>query len=439
MDQLAAEVVDRLSSARSLPWLRALDAAELDARVVAESDPETVIASYRWLLQRIGDGVKLTQAGYLPPVVVTDAMAELGWAAEWIGKGNREDMTYPVLDLRESAQRFGLLRKYRGQLLPTKLGRSLADDPDGLWWHLATSLPDARSEPSRHGGVMYLLLVAARLPINDALLAEGMTIMGWFERSTHRRLSASAAFETARDTWAVFRRLGLVAKSRRAQASVPTEAARRLARAALLGHPSAATATSPVVAMCRSPGAAVQLRVAPRHIEPEIWRRLVVPASLTLRQLHAVLQTAMGWEDYHLHLFDVDGVLYGDVEELEGHPLGEEETFTIAQAAEAVREFSYEYDFGDSWHHDIVIEQIMPSVGIGTPHLIDGARACPPEDCGGSGGYEHLLEVLADPSDEKHADMLAWVGGSYDPEAFNLDELNAALELYDRHTRQRLR
>lgn len=81
----------------------------------------------------------------------------------------------------------------------------------------------------------------------------------------------------------------------------------------------------------------------------------------------------------------------------------------------------------------------MPSVGIGTPHLLDGARACPPEDCGGSGGYEHLLEVLDDPSDEEHADMLAWVGGSYDPNAFDLDELNAALELYDRHTRQRHR
>lgn len=138
-------------------------------------------------------------------------------------------------------------------------------------------------------------------------------------------------------------------------------------------------------------------------------------------------------------MFDVDGVLYGDVEDFEGHPLGDEGTFTLAQAAEAVREFSYEYDFGDSWHHDIVIEQVMPSVGAGTPHLVDGARACPPEDCGGTGGYKHLLEVLADPSDEKHDEMLEWVGGSYDPDAFDLDELNVALELYDRHTRQRHR
>ena len=94
----------------------------------------------------------------------------------------------------------------------------------------------------------------------------------------------------------------------------------------------------------------------------------------------------MGWQDYHLHLFDVDGVLYGDVEEIEGQPLGDEDIFTLAQAVEAVREFVYKYDFGDSWHHDIVIEQAISSVGAGSPHLVDGARACPPEDCAGTGG-----------------------------------------------------
>lgn len=125
--------------------------------------------------------------------------------------------------------------------------------------------------------------------------------------------------------------------------------------------------------------------------------------------------------------------------EIEGHPLGEEETFALAPATDAARAFSFAYDYGDSWHHDIVIEQTMPSVGAGTPHLIDGPKACPPEDCGGAGGFEHLLEVLADPSDEEHDQLLEWVGGPYDPNAFDMDELNAALELYDRHTRQRRR
>jgi hypothetical protein len=191
--------------------------------------------------------------------------------------------------------------------------------------------------------------------------------------------------------------------------------------------------TPPVLELRES----AQLTVTLRDIEPAIWRRLVVPASLTLRELHAVIQTAMGWQDYHLHLFDVDGVVYGDVEEIDDRPLGDEETFTVGQAVERVSMFSYEYDFGDGWVHDIRVEQVMSGIGSGTPHLIGGARACPPEDCGGSWGYENLLEVLADPSHSEHETMLHWVGGEFDPEAFDLAETNANLELYDRHTRQR--
>jgi hypothetical protein len=175
-----------------------------------------------------------------------------------------------------------------------------------------------------------------------------------------------------------------------------------------------------------------------RDIKPPIWRRLVVPASLTLRELHAVIQTAMGWQDYHLHMFEVAGVRYGDVEEMDG-PVGDEEEFTVGQAAGAVSKFTYEYDFGDGWTHDIRVEQVMPSVGSGVPHLVGGARACPPEDCGGPWGYQHLVEVLADPEHEQHEQFLGWVGGGYDPEAFDLAETNANLELQDRHTRQRRR
>lgn len=414
--------------------MRAIDAADLDAPVGEEPDADVVLASYRWLLDRVRDGVKLTQAGYLPPSVVKAAMTELGWAEDWYGKNNREDVTLPVLELRASAQRFGLVRKYRGHLVPTRIGRTLADDPVGLWWHVANALPDARSEPQRHAGVLYLITVAAGLAENDAMLAEGMTILGWTERGTYQRLSPSAAFGAARDTWAVFRRLGLLPGTRRHADGVPTSAARRLSRAALLGREQRAVAAAPPPRR-RASESALQLRVSLR--DTDVWRRLVVPASLTLRELHAVLQTAMGWEDYHLHLFDVDGVLYGDVEEIEGQPMGDEQTFTLGQAAGAARELVYQYDFGDSWHHDIVVEQAMPSVGTGTPHLVDGAGACPPEDCGGAGGFENLLEVLADPTDEEHEEMLQWVGGSYDPGAFDIEMLNAALDLYDRHTRQR--
>ena len=187
----------------------------------------------------------------------------------------------------------------------------------------------------------------------------------------------------------------------------------------------------------RTADKAVELTVALRDIEPKIWRRLVVPASLTLRELHAVIQTAMGWEDYHLHKYEVDGVLFGDVEEIQGWPLGEEDSYTVGQAAAAVDEFTYEYDFGDSWEHVIRVERVMASVGADTPRLVDGARACPPEDCGGFPGYEDLLVALADPEHEQHEELLEWVGGEYDPGAFDLAATNANLELYDRQTRQR--
>jgi hypothetical protein len=432
-------VVDRLRRARSLPWLRVIDDAELDHPVEPDQAPDAVVSCYRWLLGRVGSGVRLTQAGYLPPVLVSEAMTALGWQDDWIGKHNREDQTLPILELRESAQRFGLLRKSRGQLLITKTGRTVRDDPLGLWWHLAARLPDARSEPERDAGVLYLLTAAAGRWRDDVLLAEGMTILGWAERGTRQPLAPSSAFAAARDSWAMFRRLGLLGERDRwfGPEPPPSDRARTLARAALLGRAGPAATIAEPKPVRRHSEQAVQLLVTLREVDPPIWRRIVVPASMTLRELHAVIQTAMGWEDYHLHLFDVDGLAYGDVEEIEGRPVGEEERLTVGQAAAAVREFSYEYDFGDSWAHDIRVEQIVASVGTGTPHLLGGARACPPEDCGGPWGYAHLLEALADPGHEEHEHPLGWVGGSFDPEDFDLAGANANLELYDRHTRQR--
>jgi hypothetical protein len=194
-------VVDRLRRARSLPWLRVIDDAELERPVDPDEAPDAVVHCYRWLLGRVGSGVRLTQAGYLPPGLVSEAMTALGWQDDWIGKHNREDQTLPILELRESAQRFGLLRKNRGRLLVTKTGRSLLDDPLGLWWHLAARLPDARSEPERDAGVLYLLTVAAGRPRDPAVLADGMTILGWAEHGSRQPLDRSSAFAAARDTW----------------------------------------------------------------------------------------------------------------------------------------------------------------------------------------------------------------------------------------------
>jgi hypothetical protein len=430
-----ASVVDRLRTARSLEWLRVIDDAALDQAVEHEAAAERVVAPYRWLLKAVGDEVRLTQAGYLPPAIVRAAMEELGWIEDWYGRANREIET-PVQHLRESAQRFGLLRNQRGQLLMTKLGRELAEDPSKLYWHLASHLPDGRSESQRQAGVLYLLTIAAGRPPDDGLLATGMANLGWTTDGV-APVTPLAARNAARDTWWIFYwlRLASLRTSWNGSELPPSQQGRRLARAALIGpgRPDGAPASERRTASEQ----AVQLLVQLREIEPPIWRRLVVPESLTLRELHGVIQTAMGWEDYHLHMFDIGGVLYGDVEDFDSRPIGEEEAFSVAQAAAVSQQFSYEYDFGDGWTHNVYVEQTLTRLGPGTPHVIGGARACPPEDSGGSWGYEHLLEVLANPAHEEHNELLGWVGGAFDPEAFDLAQTNEHLELYDRHTRQR--
>jgi hypothetical protein len=416
-----------------MPLLRLIDDAGVDGAQVPAPDPEAV-EPYRWFLSRVGDGIRLSKAGYLPPAVVEETMRALGWDADWFGKANREDHTYPVWELRELARRMGLLRKHRGVLLRTVAGRRLTDDPPGLWWHLADHLQLARTEVEEDAGALFLLAVAAGRSRPHAVVAQGLSALGLINTATGRAPTETDAVELTRDTWAVFRQLGLLSRRSREE-EVPTPGAVALARAALLGR-DVAEPPAPRAAVTGRPEEALELTVVLRDTDPPVWRRIVVPTSLPLSQLHAVLQTAMGWQDYHLHLFDVGGVLYGDVEDFPGE-LGDEETFTVADAAGVAEEWRYHYDFGDGWDHDIRVGQRLASVGTGTPHCLDGARACPPEDCGGTPGYEHLLRVLADPADPEHAELLEWVGGEFDPDAFDVAATNELLELYDRHTRRR--
>ena len=147
---------------------------------------------------------------------------------------------------------------------------------------------------------------------------------------------------------------------------------------------------------------AVEVHVVLENITPLIWRRLVVPLDTTLAQLHHILQAAMGWTDSHLHEFDIGGLRYGDID-----LLNEDRFADDAQAFDAaevrLRDFSrmpgtaftYVYDFGDNWRHTITLEKLIavtPAPKSAT--CIDGARCCPPEDVGGSTGYEEFLRVL---------------------------------------------
>ena len=173
-----------------------------------------------------------------------------------------------------------------------------------------------------------------------------------------------------------------------------------------------------------------QLKVTLKRIRPPIWRRVQVPGDIGLAALHGVIQTVMGWYDCHLHAFTIDGELfYQDREtaqECGGRVIGRTRLNQVVQHEKA--RFLYEYDFGDSWEHEILVEKILPpEPGIAYPRCLAGKRACPPEDVGGTWGYEELLSAIADPDHPERDEMLEWVGDAFDPEAFDVEAMDMAL------------
>lgn len=178
------------------------------------------------------------------------------------------------------------------------------------------------------------------------------------------------------------------------------------------------------------------LKVVLNETKPIIWRRLQVPGNANLGWLHAVLQVAMGWTNSHLHQFRVGEVLYSDPRhnspEFEDEPeISDEHKATLLQVVPGQKEvLAYEYDFGDSWHHLITVEKILrpEPAAAAVAECLDGARACPPEDCGGPWGYDNLLKILRNPKHEEHESMKEWLGRPFDPKAFDLEQANTYLE-----------
>lgn len=171
------------------------------------------------------------------------------------------------------------------------------------------------------------------------------------------------------------------------------------------------------------------MRIQLEDVEPVIWRRILVPGSVRLSKLHDMFQATMGWTNSHLHSFSIADAIYGMHDEDSPDEEVDEKTVTVVQALRGHRRFVYDYDFGDSWRHEVVIEdEIRSTDGLKFAVCVDGENACPPEDCGGASGYEALLEVLADPSHEEHRHYLSWTGGPFDPTAFDLVSVNAELQ-----------
>jgi len=174
-----------------------------------------------------------------------------------------------------------------------------------------------------------------------------------------------------------------------------------------------------------------QVKITLKYVRPPIWRRVQVRGDITLAKLHEIIQIAMGWFDSHLHQFRMGKVYYGtpDVDEFSELTLKDDSKAQLGRVlTKPKQKIIYEYDFGDGWEHEILLEKVFPpEPGIRYPRCLGGARACPPEDCGGVGGYANFLAAIRDPNHEEHDEYLDWIGGEFDPEEFELDEADAGL------------
>lgn len=174
-----------------------------------------------------------------------------------------------------------------------------------------------------------------------------------------------------------------------------------------------------------------QIKISLKYTRPPIWRRIQLRGDVTLAKLHRIVQVTMGWYDSHLHQFIAGRAYYGvpSRDSFFDMELKDERKVSLNQViSKPKQKIIYEYDFGDDWEHELLLENVLaPETGARYPRCIGGARACPPEDCGGTGGYENFLAAIRDPNHEEHDEYLDWIGGEFDPEEFDLAEFDAAL------------
>ena len=166
--------------------------------------------------------------------------------------------------------------------------------------------------------------------------------------------------------------------------------------------------------------------------KPPVWRRLQLRADTRLDQLHEILQAALGWENYHMHVFSFGDEEFGIPDRELG--FSDERRGTLGELIDLGARFRYTYDFGDNWEHEILVEDLLDAdPDTHYPILMTAKGACPPEDCGGPWGYANLRQILADPDHDEHQDMLEWLGldnaSEFDPAAVATEDIDYELAL----------
>ncbi|GGP02193.1 plasmid pRiA4b ORF-3 family protein [Nonomuraea glycinis] len=387
----------------------------------------------------VGGGRKLTQTGNLTLSDARALVALLETGDEIDPKiGDRLFRTkssteLPGLNLIvEWAKAAGLVRVVKGRLLPVKKAAPLLKDSERLWEASFAAL-GKMSEALFPKNYWYASLVGEEFTLiwpalllrlyGGAVPVADLRELAWEIASPYYEMHDPQAQRrmTDRDLdrlLAVLARLGAVELTQETATLTPVavNAARRSLGEAAPGEPI------------------YQIRVTLQEsADPVIWRRLLISPGITIDGLHRILVAAMDWEGRHLHLFTVGGVLYGEPSpEWDLDIMDEEKTSLAEVLAEVGAVMEYEYDLGDSWRHDVVLEEIpIAEEWVRYPVLVDGAGACPPEDVGGIGGYAYLRLVLADPGHDEHDEYVRWAGlerpQEVDPARFALEAARRAL------------
>ena len=180
-----------------------------------------------------------------------------------------------------------------------------------------------------------------------------------------------------------------------------------------------------------------QIQIALRWSKPKIWRRILVPSDLLLADFHKIIQTTMGWTNSHLHQFIKDRIFY--TQRMDDDDFWEEmdnvdySKIKISDLLKKEKDkIIYEYDFGDSWEHDIILEKIENNgMNKNIPTCLTGKNSCPPDDCGGIWGYSEMLEILKHPDHEEYEEYVEWLGKEFDPKYFDKNEINEMLKTQD--------
>lgn len=386
----------------------------------------------RALVEWVGAGRPLTQTGR---VRRADALT----LVELLDTGDVLDPRFPIHSSADLPGLSGLVawatasrlvRVVRGRLVPVKRNVELLDRPSELIVRMLEALPQVGeqlghsvvlADAARTAEVVFGELVGrgGRLPSDRAcdIAWESATSRYRFPHASEQQLG----WERRRSDQDVRWMLGAVADLGVlgvADGAITLTALGERSVSAWLGL---GTSASPVLT----------IRVTLCESDPAVWRRLRVPADIRVDRFHQVLAAALGWQDCHLHVFERGADRYGHA--APDLDIQDERGITLADLLPREGDrMDYEYDFGDCWLHDIVLEAIEPGDADGArPRCTAGAGRCPPEDVGGIPGYEHLRRALADPGDEEHAELLEWLGlddaRDFDAAAFDLGRADEAV------------